>query len=75
MVRIAFGCFEERSNKSWICTRATTVHGSNGDVAVRAGQVFGPKSVFAGHGDFSDYLLRHSVETGGAAARGLSGTD
>jgi hypothetical protein len=64
VVRIAFECFEERSDKSWICTRSTTVRGRNGDVMVRAGQVFAPKTVFAGHADFADYLTRHSVEAG-----------
>jgi hypothetical protein len=63
MSRRALDCFEDREGGGWVCIRATSVKGPAGTVAVRKGQTFAPKAVFAGFNDFTAYLASVSVES------------
>ncbi len=63
MGRRALGCFEDREDGGWVCIRATSVIGPKGSVAVRKGQSFSRKTVFAGYDDFAAYLASVSVES------------
>lgn len=67
MGRRALGCFEDRDDGSWVCIRATSVVGPQGSVAVRKGQSFARKTVFAGYDDFAAYLASVSLECAHAA--------
>ena len=63
MSRRALDCFEDREDGGWVCIRATSVNGPAGTVAVRKGQTFAPKAVFACFNDFTAYLASVSVES------------
>ena len=67
MGRRALGFFEDRNDGGWVCIRATTISGPKGDVSVRKGQSFAPKTVFAGYDDFVSYLASVSIESRSSA--------
>ena len=67
MGRRALGCFEDREDGSWVCVHAATVAGPAGNITVKKGRSFAPKTVFAGFDDFAAYLASVSVDCPRAA--------
>ena len=56
MVIRAYVSIEQMPDGRWICRRATTVTGRYGPIEVQTGQVFMPRSSFAGFDDFTAHL-------------------
>lgn len=56
MVIRAYGSIEEQPDGRWICRRTTIVTGRYGPIEVQAGQVFMPRTTFAGFDDFTAHL-------------------
>ncbi len=70
MGRRALDAFEEREDGVWVCTRAVLIAGPGGSIRVEKGQTFPPRTVFAGHNDFTAYLASVSVADPPPTTRG-----
>ncbi|HWK95016.1 MAG TPA: hypothetical protein VNR39_06310 [Pseudolabrys sp.] len=62
MVFRAYSSIEEQLDGRWICRRTTIVAGRYGPVEVQAGQVFVPKTTFAGYDDFTGHLAAVAID-------------